>query len=190
MKTNISRWILSVVVLLVLAVAVHAQTPAAASPFPPAFLSAGWNWTNPGHNAVALAYAHKTALFNGSTNFPTYSYSQVRGYSCLFAKTKTGASTSQNCTDYSTGLLFPFYDRAFFTGKVRVTLAVAGEVGATQAPSNIGYTIGADTLAHVTLPKFSNHWGFAASSNVSRSSVGGLTATTASARLTYSFGGF
>lgn len=184
---KISRWILSLFVMLFLAVAIHAQAPA--GNFPQAFLSAGWSWTNPGHNALALAYAHKTGLFNGSTNFPTYSYSQVRGYACLFKTTK-GVSTSQGCTDYTTGLLFPFYDKTFFAGKVRVTLAVAGEVGATQAPSNIGYAIGADTLAHVTLPKFSQHWGFAASTNVSKSSVGGLTATTASGRLTYSFAGF
>lgn len=174
--------------LLTFACVLPAQ-PQPGGSWPNAFLASGWTWTNPGVHAVNFAYAQKTRIFNGTDNFPVYSYSQVRGFGCRF-QTATGLSKVQICTDYTTGLLFPVYDRLFFDGNLRITPAVVGQGGVTQAPNNVGYVIGADVLLHVNLPKKMPHWGVALFSNVSHSSVGGITATKAGAYVAFSFPGF
>lgn len=177
------------VITLLLATSIcTAQAVTTGPAWPNAFLNLAWNWTNPGKNAIAVSYAHKTSLFNGSTNFPVYSYTRARGYTCLFKKAKVG-TVAQSCTDTTTGGLFPVYDRTF--GGLRVTVAVVGELGATQTPTALGYTFGTEGLLHLSLPKRSSHWGLLAATTLNKSSVGGqVTPATFTLGPTFNFKGF
>lgn len=173
------KTVLALVLFTAFAVAQPADT------FAKAYLAGGGGINDTSQNYMWAAYAKRTGLFNGSTNFPTFSYSECRAYRFPFGKNATAGST-----DCSTGLLFPFYERDFFSGKVHVRLAVDGNVGVSATSTgNVGYTVGSKVVADVSRSA-SSKWGIVTSVSPSRSSVAGVSPHPLAFGVRLAFNGF
>jgi hypothetical protein len=144
-----------------------------------AFLALGGGFNDVTRKPFAwAAYARQLNTTNAD-KFPIYTYSGVRAY-------RFGLGDAQ-ATDFTQGVLFPFYDKNF--GKVRVTLAVEGNLGVSTTASNVGYTLGAKAVARVGLAR-GGRWSVVVFADPNRSSVSGVHATQAGFGVAYGFNGF
>lgn len=136
------------------------------------------------------AYAKKVSMFNGSTNFPVYWYSEAKAYSFQALKgfiRNVPITTTTQAIDFTTGFLYPFYGRKL--GGFNVLLAINGNIGPTVAGPNVGWTIGAKVIGNVNRDSW-KHWSITGSVSPSKSSIAGTHLTQYAIGPTYSFAGF
>ncbi|HXI40829.1 MAG TPA: hypothetical protein VNH83_12660 [Bryobacteraceae bacterium] len=182
----------AVLLVLFLALSSIAFAQAPSAPVAPAgfadrYAFAGGGITSasgPSQGYGVVAYAHKTGLFNGTTNFPTYAYTACRFYS--FPKVFGKVTSDKQAVDCTEGLLFPFLDRDVLNGHAHVRLYVEGDAGFSQGGGNVGYTVGAKTGIDISR-KATSRFGLDVISDASRSSVTGVHSTMVTIGLRGSF---
>jgi len=168
------------VLLLALRAVAQAPDPVPYDPqFAPAYIFAG-----PGHSDTipvfaSAGYAKKTGEFNvaGPNKFPIYTYGEVRAY----------RQEGKQITDFLGGVLLPFYAKRLAGFDIK--LAIGGNAGVSTSAANIGYSLGAKVVADVTRAAWKTR-GFYVAANPTRSSIGGVHASEASAGVRISFAGF
>lgn len=168
---------LSMILVMTIMVSIGAVAQDDGPVFAPAYLFGGAGHSDAAKVFMVAGYARKTALFNGSTNFPTYNYWSCQAY----------RAEARQFTDCSTGLLYPFYAKRLLGFDVK--LAVAGDVGLSTAPGNVGYSIGARVVADIGRSAWKN-WGFFISADPHKSSIGGVETKRVVAGARLAFGGF
>lgn len=157
--------------------------PAVLPDLPPAFLSAfgGYDSGNGSKGFAGVGYAHKTGIDAG-TGKPVYSYTEAVTYRV------PGRTALQNfqATQITSGALYTFYDKKL--ASLRVTLAVAGDVGVSTTAQNVGFVLGAKVVARIAPVR--SKWGLLVSADPNRTTAAGINATRVVGGLSYSFNGF